>query len=225
MLQGLNIDENPLLNNPAEGKELEILFEDEQLLVVNKPAEFLSVPGKTIADSVQTRVAKMYPDATGPLLVHRIDMSTSGILLIAKNKESHKFLQKQFLDRTVRKRYTALLDGNIQGEEGMIELPLRLDIDNRPCQCVCYEHGKPARTKWKVIERKNNRTLVSFFPITGRTHQLRVHAAHVEGLNAPIVGDDLYGQREKRLHLHAEFIEFTHPITRKSVKVNVKPNF
>lgn len=225
MLQGLEIDENPLLKNPAKGKELEILLEDDDVLVVNKPEEFLSVPGKTITDSVQSRVAKMYPDATGPLLVHRIDMSTSGILLIAKNKEAHKFLQKQFLDRTIRKRYTALLDGNIKENEGMIELPLRLDIDNRPCQCVCFEYGKPARTKWKVIERKKNRTLVSFFPITGRTHQLRVHAAHPSGLNAPIVGDDLYGTKENRLHLHAEFIEFVHPTTKKSIKVNVKPNF
>ncbi len=225
MLKGIEMDVNPMLINHAEGKVLEIVFEDDYLAVVNKPTEFLSVPGKTITDSVATRMKTRFPDATGPLIVHRLDMSTSGLILIAKSEEIHKNLQSQFINRTIKKRYIALLDGNLTKDNGFIDLPLRVDLNDRPRQLVCYKHGKKARTRWKVIERKNGKTKVHFYPITGRTHQLRVHAAHSLGLNTPIVGDDLYGSSSDRLHLHAEFLEFTHPITEKRMRVRVEVEF
>lgn len=211
MLQGLDVDPNPMKINPAEGKELEIIFEDEDIVVINKPSEFLSVPGKSISDSVLKRMESYLTDATGPLLIHRLDMSTSGILLVAKNKYAHDFLQRQFINRSVKKRYVALLDGVLTEKEGLIDLPLRVDLDDRPRQLVCYEHGKSAQTKWELIEVKDGKSRVYFYPITGRTHQLRVHAAHFKGLGTPIVGDDLYGIKSDRLYLHAEQITFRHP--------------
>ena len=225
MLEGIELDVNPMSINPAEGKELPIIYEDEYLLLVNKPAEFLSVPGKTIDDSVQTRIQLKYPSATGPLLVHRLDMSTSGIILIAKQKDIHESLQKQFLKRTVEKRYMALLDGYVKSSAGEISLPLRVDLEDRPRQLVCYEHGKHALTTYEVLERKNGRTRIHFYPHTGRTHQLRVHAAHSKGLNAPIIGDDLYGQKADRLHLHAEYLSFWHPITKERMEINCPAPF
>ena len=212
MLDGLELDDNPLLQNPAENKELTFLYDDEYLSVVHKPAEFLSVPGKSIQDSVYTRFKEKFPEASGPLIVHRLDMSTSGILVLAKSTEIYLNLQAQFMKRTVQKRYVALLSGKIEQDSGEINLPLRVDLDNRPNQLVCYQYGKPAKTQWKIIERRENTTLVHFHPITGRTHQLRVHAAHPEGLNTPIVGDDLYGTKADRLYLHAEALRFWHPV-------------
>lgn len=214
MLKGIEMDKNPMLQNPAIGKELEYLFEDDDIIVVHKPAEFLSVPGIHIQDSVYTRIKHKYPNITGPIIVHRLDMSTSGILLIAKNKISHKNLQSQFINKTVQKRYEALLDGNLKENSGTINLPLRVDLNDRPRQLVCYEHGKQAETNWKVIHRNDNKTRVHLFPISGRTHQLRVHTSHQLGLNTPIFGDDLYGKKENRLHLHAAEITFTHPTTK-----------
>lgn len=225
MLEGLTVDPNPMLENPAEGKTLAIVYEDDELAVINKPAEFLSVPGKNIYDSVYARVQERYPNATGPLIVHRLDMSTSGLLIVAKNKTAHQQLQRQFIKRNVKKRYVALLDGIIQEDEGVIDLPLRVDLDDRPRQLVCYEHGKNAVTHWKVIKRTDTQTLIHFYPITGRTHQLRVHAAHSLGLNAPIVGDDLYGTKADRLHLHAEWIQVNHPVTHKKIQFQVDPEF
>jgi tRNA pseudouridine32 synthase/23S rRNA pseudouridine746 synthase len=225
MLKDIPLEDNPFKTNPAEGKTLEIVYEDDYLAVVNKPAEFLSVPGKDITDSVWSRVKSLYPDATGPLIVHRLDMATSGLLLIAKSIEVHKELQSQFIKRKVKKRYVALLDGLLKEDHGIIDLPLRVDLDNRPNQMVCFEYGKPAQTEWEVIGQKNNQTLVHFYPITGRTHQLRVHAAHQLGLNTPIVGDDLYGTKANRLHLHAESITFSHPITKESITVTVAADF
>ena len=214
MLQGIPLEENPFEKNTAKGKELEIVFEDDYILLVNKPAEFLSVPGKQITESVQTRIKASYPNA---MIVHRLDMSTSGLLLIGKTPEIYKKLQAQFIKRYVKKRYVALLDGLLSEDRGIIDLPLRGDLHNRPNQIVCFEHGKPAVTHWEVIERKDNKTLVYFYPITGRTHQLRVHAAHPLGLNTPIVGDDLYGTKANRLHLHAESITFIHSISKEIV--------
>jgi len=225
MLEGMELDENPLLVNMAKGKPIEIIYEDDVMLVINKPAELLSIPGKSIEDSVYQRMKLKYPSATGPLTVHRLDMSTSGLMLIALSLDSHKKLQRQFIKRSIKKRYIALLDGLITEDEGFIELPLRVDLDDRPRQLVCYEHGKQAKTQWKVLERKNNKTKVFFFPITGRTHQLRVHSAHLKGLNTPIVGDDLYGNKANRLHLHAEFIEFSHPTTRELMNFQVDAAF
>ena len=219
MLDGMALDDNPLLQNPAENKELTFLYDDDYLSVVNKPTEFLSVPGKSIQDSVYSRYKEKFPEATGPLIVHRLDMSTSGILLLAKSTETYLNLQAQFMKRTVQKRYVALLSGKIEQDSGEINLPLRVDLDNRPNQLVCYQYGKPAKTLWNVIERRENTTLVHFHPITGRTHQLRVHAAHPKGLNTPIVGDDLYGTKADRLYLHAELIRFWHPVLRKEMEV------
>lgn len=225
MLQGLTVDPNPMLNNPADGKSLEIVYEDDYIVVVNKPAEFLSVPGINIIDSVHERMRLKYPQATGPLIVHRLDMSTSGLLLIAKDKDVHKHLQNQFIRRKISKRYVALLDGQLKKEGGLIDLPLRVDLDDRPRQMVCREHGKYAQTRWEIAERIGDRTKVYFYPITGRTHQLRVHASHPLGLNTAIVGDDLYGVKANRLHLHAETLIFTHPITKESIHVQVDPDF
>ena len=225
MLEGMNVEENPMLKNPAIGKELTTIYEDDYILIINKPAEFLSVPGINIVDSVYERLRLKYPKATGPLVVHRLDMSTSGLLLVAKDKDIHKLLQRQFINRRVKKQYVALLDGIVKKNEGTIDLPLRLDIEDRPHQMVCFEHGKNAITHWKVLERLEKTTRIQFFPVTGRTHQLRVHAAHNLGLNAPIVGDDLYGKKADRLHLHAESIEFTHPISKEIMCIQVNPAF
>lgn len=225
MLKGIKMDKNPMLTNPAIGQLLSIIYEDEQMLVINKPSGFLSVPGKNIQDSVYLRIKQRFPKATGPLIVHRLDMCTSGIMLIAKTKDAHRALQQQFIKRTIKKRYVALLEAAIEGEEGLIDLPLRVDLDDRPRQLVCYEYGKQAKTQWKVVERTSNTTRIHFFPITGRTHQLRVHAAHPLGLDTPIIGDDLYGNRAERLHLHAEWIEFKHPTTNEMMEIKVEAGF
>ena len=225
MLKDIPLEDNPFKTNPAEGKTLAIVYEDDYLAVVNKPAEFLSVPGKNITDSVWSRVKLLYPNASGPLIVHRLDMSTSGLLLIAKSATIYKNLQAQFIQRKVEKRYVALLDGILNDSKGVINLPLRVDLDNRPNQIVCFDFGKPAKTEWEILEQRDNQTLVHFYPITGRTHQLRVHAAHQLGLNAPIVGDDLYGTKANRLHLHAESITFNHPVSKESITVTVAADF
>lgn len=225
MLEGIETDPNPMLENPAEGKELPIIYEDEYLLVVNKPAEFLSVPGITIQDSVFERIRARYPDATGPLVVHRLDMSTSGLMLIAKNEMIYKKLQRQFINRSVKKRYVALLEGEIDKKSGTIDLPLRVDLEDRPRQLVCFEHGKNAITNFEVLGVENGQTRIHFFPITGRTHQLRVHASHPSGLFSAIVGDDLYGKKADRLHLHAEFLQFMHPVTREILQLQVDSDF
>jgi len=225
MLEGMSIDDNPLLTNPAQGKTIQIVYEDAVMVVINKPSEFLSVPGKSIEDSVYLRMKQRYPHATGPLIVHRLDMSTSGLMVIALSKAVHKNLQKQFINRIVKKRYVALLDGLITEQEGIIDLPLRVDLDDRPRQLVCYKYGKAAKTKWQVIKQINNHTKVYFYPITGRTHQLRVHSAHILGLNTPIVGDDLYGNKSSRLHLHAESLELNHPVSRELMQFKIDAEF
>jgi tRNA pseudouridine32 synthase/23S rRNA pseudouridine746 synthase len=152
-------------------------------------------------------------------------MSTSGIMVLAKTLKSYHFLQNQFIKRKIKKRYVAILNGTLDKEKGQIELPLRVDIDDRPRQVVCYEHGKHALTRWEKISEEQNQTKVYFYPETGRTHQLRVHAAHKQGLNCAIKGDDLYGLKGDRLHLHAEQIEFTHPLTLDTITFNAKPPF
>ncbi|CAM3547175.1 RluA family pseudouridine synthase [Flavobacterium gelidilacus] len=225
MLEGLEMEQNPFEQNPAEGKDISIIYDDDYLVLINKPAEFLSVPGKQIKDSVYQRVKDLYPNATGPLIVHRLDMSTSGIMILAKNEDVYKELQSQFIKRTIKKRYVALLDGIIEENEGFIDFPLRVDLDDRPRQLVCYEHGKKAQTKWQKIEVKDNKTKVYFYPITGRTHQLRIHASHELGLKTPIVGDDLYGKKANRLHLHAEQLTFVHPISKKEMSFTVEADF
>ena len=225
MLDGMDLDPSPLLSFPTTNLEIETLYEDEWVLVIHKPEGLLSVPGKENKDSVLTRMEEKYPKATGPIIVHRLDRATSGLMLIAKTKEAHKILQEQFLTKTTKKRYVAVLDGVLKEDSGTIDLPLRVDLEDRPRQLVCYEHGKSALTKWEVIERTESKTRVNFYPITGRTHQLRVHAAHHAGLNAPIFGDTLYGQNADRLHLHAEEIEFMHPMTNEKMVFEKKADF
>jgi len=225
MLVGLDVDANPLLEEPAKDIEITILYEDASLLVINKPAGLLSVPGKGDVDSVFLRMRQRMPEAGGPLLVHRLDMATSGLLLIAKTREVHRLLQQQFIQRTVHKRYVALLEGVVVQETGMVDLPLRVDLDNRPQQLVCTVYGKAAQTRWVVVERLEKRTRVHLFPLTGRTHQLRIHAAHPLGLHAPIVGDRLYGWGGGRLCLHADRIAFSHPLSGERVCFRCDPDF
>ena len=224
-LSGIELEDNPLIVNPAVGKSFDIVYEDDEIVVVNKPEEFLSVPGKFIEDSVYTRIKARYPNATGPLIIHRLDMSTSGLLILALTAESNKHIQKQFIDRTVEKRYTALLDGEITGKSGDISLPLRGDITDRPRQLVCHEHGRNADTYWEAIGTSNGKTKVHLYPKTGRTHQLRVHCAHPLGLGVPIRGDDLYGYKRERLHLHAGYLKLIHPTTGEWMEFEVPSEF
>ncbi|CDT71104.1 RluA family pseudouridine synthase [Vibrio coralliirubri] len=224
-LSGIELEDNPLIVNPAVGKSFDIVYEDDEIVVVNKPEEFLSVPGKFIEDSVYTRIKARYPDATGPLIIHRLDMSTSGLLILALTAESNKHIQKQFIDRTVEKRYTALLDGEITGESGDISLPLRGDITDRPRQLVCHQHGRNAETHWQAVSTHNGKTKVHLYPKTGRTHQLRVHCAHPLGLGVPIRGDDLYGYKRERLHLHAGYLKLIHPTTGDWIEFEVPSEF
>ena len=225
MLQGINVEPNPLAENWAEDKELEILYQDEAMVVVNKPSGLLSVPGKTIKDSAYTRLQAMFPDVEGPFVIHRLDMATSGILVFALTKRANKSLQKQFMARGVQKRYMALLEGELSDAEGDISLPMRGDPEDRPRQLVCFEHGKPAETRWQLIEVKNGRSKVYMYPKTGRTHQLRVHSAHHMGLNMPMVGDGLYGEKANRLHLHAEMLELDHPYSKERMSFHADCEF
>ncbi|MBO5832025.1 MAG: RNA pseudouridine synthase [Alistipes sp.] len=228
MLEGLEVEPNPLLEiTPPEPR---ILWEDEWLLAIDKPCGMLSVEGKSGVRSVERWAKERYPEATGPMIIHRLDQSTSGILLLAKDKDTHKAMQEQFITRSISKRYTALLEGVITAKRGRIELPMRLDYDNRPRQMVAAD-GKSAITEYDVVEVRGDRTLVSFYPITGRTHQLRLHAAHSEGLNAPIVGDNIYGREchtecsEHRLCLHASMVEFAHPSSGKTIRIECEAEF
>lgn len=213
MLQGLAVEPNPMSETQDLGAALHTIYEDEYIVVVDKPSDLLSVPGKIDQKSVLEILLQRYPNATGPLLVHRLDMATSGILIAAKTKEAHQYLQAQFIKKRAKKSYIAVLQGILSQPKGTIALPLRVDLNNRPHQLVCFEHGKPAITEWELIAHEGNNTRVRLFPITGRTHQLRVHCAHQSGLNLPILGDDLYGTKAHRLHLHAHTLLIKHPAT------------
>ncbi|ENM5897287.1 RNA pseudouridine synthase [Vibrio mimicus] len=225
MLQGMELDDNPLLSNPAADKEISIVYQDEAIVVVNKPAEFLSVPGVHVHDSVLTRLQAQFSEAEGVFALHRLDMSTSGLLVFALTRRANKHLQKQFITRAVQKRYVAMLEGTLADAQGEIELPLCGDLDDRPRQKVCWQQGKSALTHWETIAVEQGRTRVYLYPHTGRTHQLRVHCAHHLGLNCPIVGDDLYGTQEQRLHLHAEKLSFSHPYTKQPMTFEVAADF
>lgn len=225
MLEGIDVEENPLLTNPAQDLDLPIIYQDLDIVVVNKPSGLLSVPGKSINDSVYTRIKAQFPAATGPLIVHRLDMSTSGIMVLALNSRANKALQQQFIERSTTKSYVAVVDGIVEQDTGDITLPLTLDIDDRPRQKVCFDTGKPAFTTYKVLNRNDNKTRLQLYPKTGRTHQLRVHCAHILGLNMPIIGDEHYGKKANRLHLHAEFLEIKHPITAKPLSFNAECDF
>lgn len=221
MLVGLDVEPNPLAEDLFKDTPLKILYEDEWIVAVEKPSGMLSVPGKNDLDSVQQRLRFMYPDATGPLVVHRLDMATSGILLAAKDKDVHARLQSQFETRSISKEYIAILDGVPSQEFGIIDLPICLNPLDRPRQMVDFENGKPAITEYKVECIKDGRAKVVFKPHTGRTHQLRVHSAHVSGLGCPISGDELYGNPDSasRLCLHASRLVFRHPVSDKEIEI------
>lgn len=225
MLQGLEVVHQSVARI-VKPVDLEVLYEDESLVVVNKPEGMLSVPGKDPECYSVYRWMKTHsPEAEGPLIVHRLDMATSGILLLAKSSEVYKLLQRQFECRTVLKRYIAWLDGVPKHAEGDIILPLCADVTNRPTQMVHPVYGKFAQTHYKVLECKAGKARVAFFPLTGRTHQIRVHAAHAGGLGIPICGDELYGCKSDRLYLHAEYLSFTHPITGKRMEIEKRAPF
>ena len=205
--------------------DIDVLHEGRGYLVIHKPAGLLSIPGKQQSDSVQTRIAAKYPEARGPMIVHRLDQATSGLMLVALDERSYHELQGQFLERTVEKRYLALLEGVPETDEGEIALPLRVDPMDRPRQVVDFKHGKEAHTRWKLKAVSDGRAWVHFWPETGRTHQLRVHAAHVDGLNRPIVGDPLYGNAGERLMLFAEKLIFTEPYSGKQLSVELPERY
>jgi len=224
MLKGLSVDSNPITAvHPP--KPLDVIYEDAYIVAVNKAPEYLSVPGKNPQPNTLEDLQNKYPEATGPLLVHRLDMSTSGILLAAKTKLMHERLQRQFVLRKVKKEYVAILDGVPIVPNGEIKLPLRVDLDDRPRQLVCDEHGSFAHTTYQILEKSDNYTRVQLIPHTGRTHQLRVHCAHHLGLNCPIKGDDLYGQKADRLYLHAAKLGFYHPFSNEWIELNCSPDF
>lgn len=223
MLIGLNVTDDPMLVNSKH--RIEVIYEDESIAIIHKPTELLSVPGKNLHDSVLKQMQNKYPNSTGPLIVHRLDMSTSGLMVIAKNEKAYKFIQRQFIARKVKKQYVAILDGIVKNKKGKIELPLRVDLLDRPRQMVCNKFGKYALTTYEVVAYQKDKTRIHFYPKSGRTHQLRVHAAHQDGLNVPIWGDDLYGNKADRLYLHASFLSFVHPTTNQIVEYHKEPDF
>lgn len=208
--------------------KVEMLYEDREIAVIHKPEGLLSVPGKDAAQpSVYALMRSKYPEATGPLIVHRLDMSTSGVMMIAKTEFAYHRLQKAFLNHQIQKKYVAIISGKDIPEKGIISLPLMPDYLDRPRQIVDHEQGKEAITEYEVLEPVDDSHLrIALYPKTGRTHQLRVHCAHQEGLNAPILGDPLYGnEKAVRLHLHAEEITFEHPLTGKKMTITRKADF
>ena len=208
--------------------KVETLYEDREIAVIHKPEGLLSVPGKDAAQpSVYALMRSKYPEATGPLIVHRLDMSTSGVMMIAKTEFAYHRLQKAFLNHQIQKKYVAIISGKVIPEKGIISLPLMPDYLDRPRQIVDHEQGKEAITEYEVLEPVDDFHLrIALYPKTGRTHQLRVHCAHQEGLKAPILGDPLYGnEKAARLHLHAEEITFEHPLTGKKMTITRKADF
>lgn len=193
---------------------LEILYQDDFMLVINKPSELLTVPGKDPkhADCAIARVNRVFPSAR---IVHRLDMATSGVLCLAMSKEAHRFLSIQFQDRLTNKHYIARVHGQLASKTGSIDLPLICDWPNRPKQMVCHDTGKPSLTHYQVLESEPNATRVKLTPITGRSHQLRVHML---SLGNVILGDRLYATGDalvaaERLQLHAEMLQISHPAT------------
>ena len=220
MLVGLEVEE-PLQAIPVEAAPA-IIFEDEDILVVNKPHAILSVPGKTDATSVYDFAKRHCPQAEGPLIVHRLDMDTSGLMVIAKTKQAHQRLQAQFKNHSVEKTYVARLEAPLpkgKPRKGTINLPMRPDPTDRPRQLADPLKGKPAITNYEMLDESN----VLLHPKTGRTHQLRVHCAHQQGLGTPIKGDPLYGSTADRLYLHAAILTFEHPTTKKRLTFESKP--
>ena len=211
MMQGLDVDPSPEETNTSH-LGAEIVYEDEAVVVVNKPSGMLSTPGRKETYSVATWAEERWP---GSMVAHRLDMSTSGIILVAKTEEAYHALQEQFTERVIKKKYFAIVEGIPKNEHGIVNLPLSSDPLNRPCQIVDHEHGKQAITEYRILATRQDHTLLALWPHTGRTHQLRMHCAHHEGLGCPIMGDELYGRKADRLYLQAQAITFVHPVTNK----------
>ena len=211
MMQGLDVDPSPEETNTSH-LGAEIVYEDEAVVVVNKPSGMLSTPGRKETYSVATWAEERWP---GSMVAHRLDMSTSGIILVAKTEEAYHALQEQFTERVIKKKYFAIVEGIPKNEHGIVNLPLSSDPLNRPCQIVDHEHGKQAITEYRILATRQDHTLLALWPHTGRTHQLRMHCAHHEGLGCPILGDELYGRKADRLYLQAQAITFVHPVTNK----------
>lgn len=225
MLEGVSMQEGA--RKPNAELSLTTLFEDESIRVVVKPSGMPSVEGHHSLASVEQLMRNEYPLADSPLIVHRLDMDTSGIMIIAKTKQAHKCLQEQFALHQVKKRYIAVLEGVFTHQPtcGCIALPLLPNVNERPLQMVDDVYGKEATTNYRVIEVEKQRTRVALYPQTGRTHQLRVHCSHREGLALPIVGDCLYGKSDTRLHLHAAAIALKHPVNGKRMVFKSAPPF
>ena len=211
MMQGLDVDPSPEETNTSH-LGAEIVYEDEAVVVVNKPSGMLSMPGRQETYSIATWAEERWP---GSMVAHRLDMSTSGIILVAKTEEAYHALQEQFTERVIKKKYFAIVEGIPKDEHGIVNLPLSSDPLNRPCQIVDHEHGKQAITEYRILATRQDYTLLALWPHTGRTHQLRMHCAHHEGLGCPIMGDELYGRKADRLYLQAQAITFVHPVTNK----------
>ena len=202
---------------------LDVRYADDHLAIVDKPSGMLSVPGKgpSKADCVPWRLRRLIPAAAGPLTIHRLDMDTSGLLVLGLTPDAQRAVSRQFEQRSIAKRYTALVEGHMPDhpDEGAIDFPMRLDLDNRPMQIHDPEQGRRALTRYRVLRRTaydgRDAALIDFEPVTGRSHQLRVHAAHERGLHAPILGDVLYGNEHAAPHLmlHARLLGLDHPVT------------
>ena len=229
-------NQNPSLGEGHRvGVYVQTLFVDVQIAVVVKPEGLLSVPGKTGETSLYDIMRQRFPNATGPMMVHRLDQATSGIIVVAKTEFAYKQLQRQFEQREVKKRYVAIVEPPIEsslplgglgvGSLGRVSLPLAPDYLDRPRQIVDYEKGKEAVTDYEVIGEEGPYLRILLTPHTGRTHQLRIHCAHRDGLGCPIVGDDLYGRRSDRLYLHAEMLSFRHPLSGETMTFEKAPDF
>ncbi len=214
MLEGLSVEQREV-ESPQDPV---VLFEDEHIILFDKPSGMLSVRGKSARPSLDEYMPNLHT-------VHRLDMDTSGVIIFAKSAQVKVALQRQFEERSSKKCYIALCQGEVSPLEGEISLPLRPDIEDRPRQVVDYEYGKYAQTRYRVIECVDGVSRVEFLPVTGRTHQLRVHAAHKSGLSAPIVGDRLYGRHSRRLCLHAQSLSFIHPTTLEELTITAPVPF
>ncbi len=223
MMRGMDIEANPL-EKSAVGRPLKILYEDEWLLIVDKPYGLMTVSDVPTQETLMTQVCAIR-NIEGPGYVHRLDMATSGIVVIAKDKETHQAMQHLFENREIKKRYVAIVEGRPKEQRGTIRLPLIPNIDDRPRQMVDFIRGKEAMTEYETIETNGATTRLLLYPLTGRTHQLRIHLASPLGLGCPIVGDNLYGHLGARLMLHSDAIWFIHPRTKKAVHISCTAEF
>jgi len=209
--------------------QMKILYHDREIVIIDKPGGVLSVPGRgpEKQDCIAGRLQALFPEMIGQPAVHRLDMYTSGLMVFAITRIAHRNLSMQFENRRVHKRYQAVLDGTVKGKSGVIHLSFRLDPDNRPLQIYDPQHGKKGITRWKNMGREEKGTRIEFTPLTGRTHQLRLHSAHPLGLGLPIIGDSLYGTAEEgdKMLLHATSLQFFHPENKKGVKFKSSPPF